>query len=92
MTLRCALWFSSALTWVRRALCLPRQRPPPASPLGAHTRRRGGSGAGLGPLYRPGGWGGEGTRALCGLNVFLCNFEWPFHPEVNGFVLLVVVT
>lgn len=42
-------------------------------------------------------WGGirafrEGEPdSLCELNVFLCNFEWPFNPEMNDFVLLVVI-
>lgn len=28
---------------------------------------------------------------LCELNVFLCNFEWPFNPEMDGFALLIVI-
>lgn len=42
------------------------------------------------------GWGWGVFREkkpdlLCELNVFLCNFEWPFNPKMNGFVLLVVI-
>lgn len=36
--------------------------------------------------YAPGmGWG-----LLCELNVLLCNFEWPFNPEMHLFYWLLL--